>query len=60
LHDRIGRDNISRFIEALIRPHLIGPDLEAGYRAMAEDETHEAEAMEWCEALIGDATHATR
>lgn len=28
--------------------------LEASYRAMAADEEHEAEAEEWCEALIGD------
>jgi prevent-host-death family protein len=31
-------------------------DLEAGYRAMAEDEEREAEALEWAEALVEDAT----
>jgi len=25
-----------------------------GYRQMAEDEEREAEALEWCEALIAD------
>jgi len=29
-------------------------DLENGYREMAADEEAEAEALEWCEALIGD------
>ncbi len=29
--------------------------LLAGYREMASDQEHEAEALEWCEGLIGDA-----
>jgi hypothetical protein len=29
-------------------------ELLAGYRAMANDQQHEAEALEWCEGLIGD------
>lgn len=32
--------------------------LLAGYRAMAADAEREAEAMEWSEALIGDASEA--
>lgn len=54
----VGRENISQFINGLVQPHVLKPDisdLEAGYRAMAADEAHEAEALEWCEALIGDA-----
>ncbi len=31
------------------------PDQEEGYRQMAADEEHEAEAREWSEGLIGDA-----
>lgn len=54
LHRVIGRRNISQFIEALVRPHVIGADLEAAYRQMAEDEAREAEALEWAEAAIGD------
>ena len=34
--------------------------LEAGYRAMAADKEREAEAQEWCDTLIGDATDETR
>ena len=30
-------------------------DLIRGYRAMAADETREEEALEWCEALIGES-----
>ena len=56
----IGRRNISPFIEALVRPHVIGTDLEAAYREMAQDETREAEALEWAEATIGDVRDETR
>lgn len=30
-------------------------ELLAGYREMANDKEHEAEAPEWCKALMGDA-----
>jgi len=30
------------------------PTLEEDYRAMADDEASEAEALEWAEATIGD------
>jgi hypothetical protein len=54
LHAVVGRRRISSFIESLDRPHVIGPDLEAGYPEMARDEAREAEATEWAEGLIGD------
>ena len=60
LHKVIGRRNISQFIETLVRPHVIGVDLDAAYQAMAEDEAREAEALEWAEATIGDVADATR
>ena len=60
LHKVIGRRKISQFIEDLIRPHVIGTDLETGYRAMAKDEAREAEALEWAEATIGDIADAPR
>ena len=60
LHKVIGRRHISQFIEDLVRPHVIGPDLEAAYQAMAEDEAREAEALEWIEATIGDMADAAR
>jgi len=60
LYKVIGRRQISQFIEDLVRPHVIGVDLEAGYRAMAEEEAREAEAFEWSEATIGDVADAAR
>jgi predicted CopG family antitoxin len=51
LHERIGRGEISRFIEGLVRPHVLEDEaLEAAYREMAADEEREREALEWIEA----------
>jgi len=60
LHKVIGRGKISQFIESLLRPHVIDEDLEKGYKEMAQDEAREAEALEWAEATIGDASDETR
>ena len=60
LHKVIGRRRISQFIEDLVRPHVTTTDLEAGYRAMAEDEAREAQALEWSDATIGDVADAAR
>ena len=54
LHTVIGRRRISRFLNDLARPHVVGQNLSAGYAAMAADEAREAEAMEWTEALLAD------
>lgn len=53
LHSVIGRRRISRFIETVVRPHVIAPDLNAAYREMAQDEQNEAEALEWIEGTLG-------
>ena len=60
LYAVVGRRNISQFINSLVRPHVIKPDLEAAYRDMAADEAREAEALEWAEATIGDVKDETR
>jgi len=60
LHSIIGRRNISQFIESLVRPHVVGLDLEAAYREMAQDEAREAEALEWAEATTGDVRDEPR
>jgi hypothetical protein len=54
LHQVIGRRRISRFIEELVRPHVLAHDLEAAYQQMAQDESREAEALEWAEATLSD------
>lgn len=56
----IGRRRISQFIECLVRPHVIGKDLEVAYRKMAQEEAREAEALEWAEATVGDVVDETR
>ena len=50
----VGPRRISRFIEDLVRPHVLYQDLEDAYRQMAKDEKCEAEAQEWSEATFGD------
>jgi predicted CopG family antitoxin len=54
LHRVIGRGSISQFIAELVRPHVIGADLEAAYADMADDEAREREALEWVEDLADD------
>ena len=60
LYQVVGRRNISRFIEDLVRPHVIDSQLEAAYQAMAQDEAREAEALEWVEATVGDVDDEPR
>jgi hypothetical protein len=42
-------------VSDLYEPSARDGELLAGYREMANEQEHEAEAMEWCEGLIGDA-----
>ena len=60
LHAVIGRRRISRFIETLVRPHVIGADLDLAYQQMARDEAREAEALDWAEATVGDVADEAR
>jgi hypothetical protein len=59
LYDVVGPRRISRFIEDLVRPHVLRPDLDAAYAEMALDEEREREALEWVEATVGDAGDET-
>lgn len=59
LYKTIGPRRISRFIEELVRPHVLYPDLDAAYAAMAQDEEREAEALEWSEAFVGEVSNET-
>ena len=60
LHQVVGRRRISHFIETLIRPHVLQPDLDAAYQRMAADELRETEALEWAEATVGEVSNETR
>lgn len=54
LHHHVGRGEISRFIEQLVRPHVVtDSSLEAEYREAAQDERAEQQALEWIEADLG-------
>jgi len=59
LYRRVGKRKMSQFIEELLRPHVVD-SLDEGYQAMAADKEREAEAMEWCNSLIGDVADASR
>ncbi len=56
LYRVVGPRRISRFIERLVRPHVLDEDLERAYAEMAQDEEREAEALAWTDALIGDVS----
>lgn len=60
LHTVVGRKRISEFIESLVRPHVVGTDLDEEYRAMASDESRERDAMEWAEGTLGDVADEPR
>lgn len=60
LYRKVGKRRMSRFIENLVRPHVLDTALDKGYAAMAADEEREAEAREWCKALAGDLVDETR
>lgn len=60
LHSVVGRRRISRFIEKLVRPHVVGEDLNVAYAEMAKAEAREAEALEWAEATVGDIADEAR
>lgn len=51
LHRVIGRGSISQFIAELVRPHVVGADLESAYADMAADEARERDALAWSEEL---------
>jgi hypothetical protein len=60
LHRVIGRRRISQFIESLVRPYVLGKDLEVAYQQMAQEEARETEALEWADAVVGDVADETR
>ncbi|WP_206075844.1 hypothetical protein [Mesorhizobium sp. Z1-4] len=60
LHRRIGQRKISKFLNDLARPHVIGDELDAAYRDMAADEEREQDALVWSEAMIADVADEPR
>ena len=60
LRSIIGPRKISRFIENLVRPHVIKRDMYSAYKEMAADQVRETEALEWAEGTIGDINDEER
>lgn len=55
LYRTVGRGNISRYVDDLLRPHVVADDnLVALYREMCGDEGREREATEWIEAAVDE------
>ena len=59
LHERIGRRKISKFVQELVRPYVVRPNLEQAYAEMAKDKKREREAAEWAESTFKDLAHET-
>jgi siroheme synthase (precorrin-2 oxidase/ferrochelatase) len=57
LRKTIGPRKISKFVQELVRPHVVRPDLESAYAEMAKDGKREKEAMEWAEITFKDINH---
>ncbi len=57
LHKRIGPRKISKFVQELVRPYVVRPDLESAYAEMAKDKKREKEALQWAEATFKDISH---
>ncbi len=60
LKKTIGPRKISKFIEELVRPHVIHPNLDEAYAAMAKDKAREKQALEWADNLMGDSDDETQ
>jgi predicted CopG family antitoxin len=60
LHKTIGPRKISKFVEGLVRPYVVRPNLELAYSQMAKDKKREAEALDWAEMTFKDAADEKR
>ena len=54
LYRVVGPGRISKFIERLVRPHVLPHELENAYSDMAQERERESAAFDWSEALIAD------
>ena len=60
LYRTVGKRRMSQYIEDLLRPHVMGSSLDAGYKAMAADEGREREAADWINGLMHDFPNEAR
>jgi hypothetical protein len=59
LYKTVGPRKISKFVQELVRPHVVRPNLESAYAEMAKDKKREKEAIEWAEVTFKDISHET-
>jgi len=59
LHKAIGPRKISRFVQEIVRPHVVRSNLDEAYAEMAKDKKREKEAAEWAEITFKDVKHET-
>ena len=52
LRAKVGGRGIGEYLSKLARPFVVPDDIEAGYKAMAADESRNKEAQEWIEGII--------
>jgi predicted CopG family antitoxin len=60
LRKTIGPGKISKFVEELVRPHVVRPNLELAYSQMSQDKEREAEALDWADATFKDISSEKR
>jgi hypothetical protein len=54
LYKNIGPRKISRFVQEIVRPHVVRPNYEDAYAEMAKDKKRENEALDWAEMTFKD------
>lgn len=60
LYKTIGPRKISKFVEELVRPHVVRSNMESAYAQMSRDKKREEEAIEWAEITFKDIAHETK
>ena len=57
LYNNIGPRKISRYIQEIVRPHVVRPNLDSAYAEMARDKRREKHAEEWAEITFLDVAN---
>ncbi len=60
LYKTVGPRKISKFVEELVRPHVVRQNLESAYYQMAKDKKREEKALAWAELTFMDLAHEKR
>ena len=59
LHKNIGPRKISRYIQEVVRPYVVRPNLDSAYAEMARDKRREKDAEKWAEITFLDVANET-